>query len=327
MVGLALVLVLVGAGCANANDKGEPGKGRAALEADGTRVVSFGDGVGELGFAPAIEERAAFGVPAVARLTTGETLILDALHSRVVRVDAGGSLTEVAKVDRDADDLAVATDGSFAVKRSSTPQIVVYGPQGARLGELSFRILQDVERIELGTSRRVTAISAHQERYALGSPMFPSSEAEVLHSKREGVVSRRDGAGLSVLRSDLGEISLVSIRHGGEDARSVEISRVRVGEGASARIVGVTNDVACMRIEHLAKTNEISVDREAVCVDAVTGSVVFRAALGAPGLYTPHRELSFSRGVLTFAKAVPAEGRKPPGLRLVSFVVADSEKK
>ncbi len=320
MVGVALL-----AGCANDGTKGEVGKSRAALESDGARVVSFGDKASELGFEPAVAERAALGAPAVARLATGETLVLDALHSRVVRLELDGSITEVAKVDRDADDLAVGPDGAFAVKRGSTPKVVVYSARGARIGELSFRILQDVERIELGASRRVTAISAHQERYLLGSPTFPASEAEVLHSKREGVASRSDGAGLSILRSSDGEISLVSTRKGSDDERSVEVSRVRVGDGASARIVGVTGDVACMRVEHLAKSNEIAVDREAVCVDAVLGTIVFRTPLGAPGLFVPHRELSLEHGFLTFAKPDASSGGKSGGLRIVSFAVGEKK--
>lgn len=327
MVGaLALLQLIPLTGCANGNDTPktdrEVAKARAALEESGSaRVVPFGDATSELGFAPAVQERAAFGVPAVSRLPSGDTLLLDALHGRVVRLDAAGALTEITKVDRDADDLAVGPDGAFAVKRASKPVVIVYSPQGARLGELSFRILQDVERIELGASRRVTAISAHQERYLLGSPTFPASEAEVLHSKREGVASRSDGASLSVLRSVTGEVWLVSTRSQG-DERATEVSRTRVGEGDSARIVGVTNDVACMRVEHLGKTNEVTVDREAVCVDAMSGKVVFRTQLGSPGLYTLHRELSFERGVLTFARpdGLAASG-KAPGLRIASFVV------
>jgi hypothetical protein len=320
MVGVALLV-----GCANDGTKSEVGKRRAALESEGARVVSFGDKASELGFAPAAAERAAHGTPAVARLATGETLVLDALHSRVVRLELDGSITEVATVDRDADDLAVAPDGAFAVKRGSTPKVVVYSARGARMGELSFGILQNVERIELGASRRVTAISAHQERYLLGSPTFPASEAEVLHSKREGVASRADGAGLSVLRSSNGEISLVSSRKGSDDERSVEVARAYVAEGASARIVGVTGDVACMRVEHLAKSDEIAVDREAVCVDAVLGTVVFRTPLGAPGLFVPHRELSFEHGVLTFAKPEASSGGKSGGLRIVSYVVGEKK--
>ncbi len=319
-------MVLAGAcalvGCANDGAaKSETGKTRAALESDGAKLVPFGDKGNELGFAAAVSERAAFGVPAVGRLASGDVLVLDALHSRVVRVAADGAMTVVAKVDHDADDLAVADDGSFAVKRSTTPKVVVYTAQGARVGELSFGILQDVERIALGPSRRVTAISAHQERYSLGSPTFPASETEVLHSKREGIASRVDGAGVSVIREKDGSIVLVSIRAGAGDERSTEVSRMKIGEGDSARIVGMTGNLACLRVEHLAKTTEIAVDREAVCADATNGNVTFRTALGAPGAYVPHRELSFENGALTFAK--PETNGK--GLRIATFVVGDKK--
>lgn len=320
-------MVLAGAcalaGCANdAAQKSDTAKTRAALSADGSRLVPFGDKGLELGFAKAIPERAAFGAPAVARLASGDVLVLDALKSRVVRVAQDGTLTEIAKVDHDADDLAVADDGAFAVKRSTTPKVVVYGPQGARLGELSYAILQNVERIALGPSRRVTAISAHQERYELGSPAFPSAEPEVLHSKREGIVSRADGAGLSVIREKDGGLFVVSTRAGAADERSTEVARVKIGEGDSARIVGATGNVACLRVEHLAATDVVDVRREAVCADATTGAVVFRTELGAPGAYVPHRELAFDRGVLTFAKP-EADGK---GLRIATFAVVGEKK-
>ena len=292
----------------------------AALHADGSLTLAFGDKAGEVGFAAALPERAAMGAPAVGTLPTGELLVLDALHSRVLRVEAGGAVREVARVDRDADDLAVGPDGAFAVKRTTTPKIVVYTPAGARQGELDYRILQDAERIELGASRRVTVVSAHQERYLLGSPTFPLSPAEVLHSKKEGVATRADGAGLAVLRAPDGLLSLVAVRHDAEQERTVEVGRVAIGRGASARVVGVTGNVACLRVETLEDTAAVSVHREAVCVDASTGAVVFRTDLGAPGAYVPHRELTFARGRLTFAKPASA------GLEVATFAVEEKSR-
>ncbi len=312
------LLVALGAGCTPQDaDRPATGTAQAALGADGALTLAFGDKAGQLGFAAAVPERAAFGAPAIGRLPTGEALVLDALHGRVVRVDASGAVRELARVDHDADDLAVGPDGAFAVKRATTPTIVVYTPQGQRQGELSYRILQDAERIELGASRRVTVLSAHQERYLLGSPTFPLSEAEVLHSKREGVAERADGAGLQVLRSADGELALVSVRADAEADKTVEVGRVAVGRGASARIVGVSKNVACLRVESLEDKATVSVLREAVCVDATTGAVVLRVPLGAPGAYVPRRELVFSRGTLTFARPDGA------GLHLSSFVVGE----
>jgi len=51
--------------------------------------------------------------------------------------------------------------------------------------------------------------------------------------------------------------------------------------------------------------------------------VVFRQSLGAPGAYVPHRELSYERGVLTFAK--PETNGKTAGLRLATFSVGDQK--
>lgn len=319
LVGLVLVQGAA-VGCATSEEGDKLASSRAALHADGSLTLAFGDKANELGFAPALPERAAFGPQAVGTLPGGALLVLDAVRGRVLRVEAGGAVREVAKVDRDADDLAVGPDGAFAVKRTTTPKVVVYTPAGARQGELDYRILQDAERIELGASRRVTVVSAHQERYLLGSPTFPLSPAEVLHSKREGVAERADGAGLQVLRSDDGQLSLVAVRRDAEQERTVEVGRVAVGRGASARVVGVSGNVACLRVETLEDTAAISVRREAVCVDASTGAVVFRSDLGAPGAYVPHRELTFSRGRLTFAKPTSE------GLQVATFAVGEKSR-
>jgi hypothetical protein len=325
LTSLVLVATCALAGCATEPSKSDLGRARAALSESGARVVPFGESGMSLGYMPAVPERAALGAPSFARTPSGETLVLDALKSRVVKVAADGTLSEVAKVDRDAVDLAVADDGAFAVKRGGAPKVVVYGPDGARQGELSFAILQDVERIALLPSRRVVAISAHQERYMLGSPTFPSRDAEILHSKEEGVVSRKDGAGVSLVREADGSLVLVSTAKGAGDERAHEVSRVTFGKGDAARIVGGAGDVVCMRVEHAgaARTGEITVDREAVCADATTGAVTFRAPLGEPGLYVPRRELSFERGALTFVR--PETTKSGAGLSITTFAVTEKK--
>ncbi len=315
-LGVVSLVALASLACTEA--PGKVGRGSSALDGDASsRLLAWGEGEGKVGYSPAIPEQAAMGAPAVAISPRGGVLVLDARNARVLKVEESGRTTELGRVDRDADDIAVGPDGAFAVKRTTTPRVVVYDPAGRRLGELDTRILQDVERIELGPSRRVHALSPHQESYLLGSPSLPLSAAEVLHSKREGVAFTARGEGLEVLRSEGGDIELVTVSRGqGEESRAEIVRRHVVARGTSARIVGNDGSVTCLRVETVTGTAEVSVAREAVCADAITGAVVFRAALASPGPYVPHRELTYGSGRLVFAH--PEEG----GLRLTTWNVA-----
>jgi hypothetical protein len=295
------------AGCSKSETL-ETATAKAGLHVAVAVTVPFG--AQGLGIAPTIAEQRGHGPSALAPLPgTGAALVLDSVNARVVRIDAKGSIVEIAKVDRDANDLATSADGAFAIKRAMTPKVVVYTAKGERIGELGFGILQNVDHIELGPSRRVTAVSAHQERYQLGSPSVPLSEGEILHSKVEGTASRVDGAALHVVRSEDGEMVIQALRVSEKgESKSHVVNQVGLGKASSGRMLGVTANVACVRVEHVSGDAVVQVSREIVCANTLTGAIVLRRDLGEAPELLLEREAVFRDGTLTYAIADADKG-------------------
>lgn len=322
------VLAVVALGAAACTSEPRPARSEAisvgvaaltAADLSPGKVVElpWGPQGGALGLRPAVKERETLGAPAVALDARGQILVLDAVKGRVVRVH-GTELAPLASVPKDADDLATSADGAFAVKRSVTPKVSVFDPSGHLLGEVATGAVRDVDAIALGPSRRVLVTNPYQETFTAGSPSMPQERGAVLTTKREGAYTRTDGAGLVVVRTEAGEIELrVVARSAEEDGRARVVARHALGRATAARLVGVSGDIACARVEHVttSPTGEVAVRREAVCANAVDGRVTLRAALPAPGLYVPRRELAVGAGKLVFAH--PTER----GLELRAFDV------
>ncbi|MDB4942601.1 MAG: hypothetical protein JWP97_2135 [Labilithrix sp.] len=281
-----------------------------------SRLVPWGDGAQALGLRPALAERAAFGVPAIAVAPGGEVLVLDAVKQRVVRLGSD-ALTSVASVPLDADDLAVAGDGALAVHRQMSPHVVVLSPAGERLGDVDATAAGDVDSIVLGPSRRVVARSAYQETFQLGSPSLPQLPAATLRTRRVGAELLANGDGLvTVVKDGVAELRVVA--QATEDAHAEVRAVWPLGAASSAHLVGVTGLVACLRLEHVTQApanGALDVSREAVCLDVASGVTLLRAALAPPGLYVPRRELAFARGVLAYAHP------EPEGLRITTWAV------
>lgn len=238
------------------------------------------------GYVTASVERAARGAPAVAVDRSGRVFVLDAINARIARV-SGDDLVDVAEAPPDADDLAIGPDGAFAVHRSVKPEILVLDPEGRRVGIVDTSAVPDVDGIILARSRRVLVTNGFQETFSLGSPAMPQLPAAILDGKRENDVV--------AVRTDGGDLELRS-----------ESSRVRLGLGDAARVVGTSGDITCVRIEHLVKNvsgdDRVHVAREAVCVDMKTSRTALRVDLPAPGAFVPRRELAFAGSTLAFAQ-------------------------
>ncbi len=323
---ITLVAALFASAACTSESKQESAEARAVGAAALTsadlgagRVVElpWGSGAAALGFRPAVQERAAIGAPAFAVDGRGSVLVLDAVKGRVVRVH-GTELAPLASVPKDADDIAVSSDGAFAVRRSVTPKVSVFDPAGHFIGDVDTGAVRDVDLIALGPSRRVMVTSPYQETFVAGSPSMPQERMAVLSTKREGAFARRDGQGLVVVRTDDGQIELrVVARSTEEDGRSRVTARHALGGASAARLVGVSGDIACARVEHVSEGagGAVSVRREAVCANAVDGRVTLRVDLPSPGLYVPRRELVVGAGSLVMAR--PTER----GLELRSWQV------
>jgi hypothetical protein len=76
------------------------------------------------------------------------------------------------------------------------------------------------------------------------------------------------------------------------------------GPLAGVRVVGTVGNAICVRVERVTQQTAIAVEREALCVEAGTGSVLAKRALGRPGLYTMHEDLAVggAPAVLAFAR-------------------------
>lgn len=310
-----LFMLLAAVGCSTSSDPTATGTSRSSLTTGTTQLVAWGDGPAALGVRTAQPERAAFGAPAVAIGPRGEVFVLDALKERIVRV--GREITPSATVPRDSDDLAVGTDGAFAVRRAMTSKILVLDPAGQRIGEVDAHGVGDVDTIALGPSRRVTVHTAFQETFQLGSPSVPQLAQGIARSRKVGseLLANRDG--LVVVAQD-GAVELRVMKQAADQEGHAEARATwPLGRATGAHIVGVSGAVVCMRLEHVdtAALGPVAVSREARCVDASSGATVFRTELPAPGLYVPRRELTFARGTLVFAHP------EREGLRLTTWTV------
>lgn len=295
------VAALFVSGCASDRNAAEK---TAKAQGASNATHAYGWKESGLGYRAATAEHRARGPEAVAVGPNGQVLVLDAMNERVVQAH-GDSVTKVATVPKDADDLAIGPDGAFAVRRSTTPQVLVFDKDGALVGAVDTSAVEDVSSIGLGVSRRVTATNGFQETFLLGSPAVPQLPEAIRANKREGAVRIANGDGVLTVKTDT-ELTL-QVVHAGEE-RTTTIARHALGQGVAARIVGVTGNVVCARVEHLrAPTAEgaLSVLREAVCLDAVSGAERLRTRLPDPGAYVPRRELTFANG--TLALLAPTE--------------------
>jgi hypothetical protein len=311
-----LVVALALAAC-TADSRGGEGKAttsRAALNgASVTQKLAWGDEPGQIGFRPSFREALPMGAPAVAVGAGGQVFVLDALHERVVKATKG-DLVPVAKVPRDAEDLAIGPDGALAVLRQAKPEVLVFTPNGEPIGTVDVSAVEQIDGVALGTSRRVIVTSAFQETFLVGSPSVPQAKTQILAGKREGAAMIEATTGVVAVKKDA-ELELRVVQAGEE--RTTTIATHALGKGDAARVVGANKGVACVRVEHVAQDGEgkIAVDREAVCLDVKTGATLFRTRLPAAGAYVPRRELTFSGNTLAFARA------EADGLTVTSWTI------
>lgn len=134
-----------------------------------------------LGYRKAVTEHLAVGAPAVAVDAKGRVLVLDALKGRVLRMFRNEVEPVVSDLPKDCDDLAVAPDGAFAVRRSVKPEVLVFGPDGKKIGSVDTSAVETTDSIALLASRRVAVTTPFQETFSFGSPSFPQLPEAVLH--------------------------------------------------------------------------------------------------------------------------------------------------
>jgi hypothetical protein len=268
---------------------------RAALRAPATeQLLPWGSGPAEVGLRPAVTEHPALGPSAIAVAPDGAPLVLDRLNRRVLRLAADGRPPQVAaQVPEDAEDLAVARDGTLALYSPWRARVWVHG--GGTPVEMAVpRQVREIRGVALGPSRQVLLHTAYQETFSLGSPSVPQTTTAILGQRREGEVLLADGRGAAVhLRPD-GRPEVL-LRRPGERldsaARFGLPERVR-----AARVVGAAGRAVCLRLEQVdaqaAAGPAFTVQRQVVCHDVEGGARLLRRDLPAPGLYLPAREVA-----------------------------------
>jgi hypothetical protein len=272
------------------------------------RVLGWGNAEGELRLSPKVAESVSYGPNAVALLPSGEALILDRLAGRVVRVDHENAPRTVAQVAVDTEDLVAGPGGAFVAFSPLHARASFYDRSGTPTGELAVpRELRELVALSLGPSRRLSAHTAYQETLSLGSPTAPLPLPVVLHGRREGARLLADGRGLAVRAKGPSVELLVLSQAAGDDVRSAVDKIIAIpGAATAARLIGAEDSVACARVEKVEGTTKLAVSRRAVCLDVVTGSVLFDEPLEAPEVYVPRTELAYSNGRLAFIRPTTA---------------------
>ncbi len=269
-------------------------------------TVPWGKAAGELRLDPAGPESMAYGPNAVAISESGQSLILDRLGERIVTVGPDGKLRTLAAVPKDAEEL-IAGAGSVVAFSPLRARAWFFDATGQSAGEMQVpRELRELTRLSVGPSRRLSVHTGFQERLELGSPSAPLALEVTLRSKREGAHILPDGRGVAIRAvKDRAELVQLSQTEGNVRGRVLHASAL-AGEITAARIVGGEAEVVCLRTERVRSLPEISVDRRALCVNAVTGAVLVDEALPAPGVYLPRTELAFRAGRLSHIHATSA---------------------
>jgi len=280
-----------------------------------SRLIPWGSGKNQAGLRPRRLDTLAQGVSAVNLGPGGDIYLLDRLNRRVLRVAAGqGHLPVAASVPGDAEDLALGPDGALAVYSPLRARAWIF-ENGERAGEVAVpRLFAMVRHISLHHSRVVRLHSAMQETFTLGSPSTPQLLEASLHSKQEGAFFLADGTGLAVrlLHGGFPEVRLLAHTAG----RTAIMRKHRLSRPVlAARLVGVADGLACLRLEQDvsgAGRGPLQVERQVLCMDALSGRQVFIKSLPAPGLYLPRRELALGGSPPLLALIHP----RPEGLHL-----------
>jgi hypothetical protein len=244
-----------------------------------------------VGLRAAVEDSRAWGPQSLAVAPTGDVLVLDAQNERVLRVRDGEVRALATGIARDAEDVAVGSDGAFAVWSALQARAWIFEPTGELIGDVAIdRAFRHVIGVSLEASRRVAIRTAYQETLSVGSPAAPIDLATSLRGKREGAFVLADGRGVAVKAGTSPQLLVVDNTPGRRS--SVGASHPLPGRVDAAMLIGVAGSVACMRVEQLEPTAAVDVQRRAVCLEVESGRVVLDLALPKPGLYLPRQELA-----------------------------------
>ncbi len=140
----------------------------------------------------------------------------------------------------------------------------------------------------------------------------------MLHNKREGAVALADGRGVVArkLRSGAGVVEVLRPGQGPGGRSIVSATWPIPGPLTALDIVGVADQIACLRVERVTSESPIRVQRRAVCVDLTSGRIVTDKPLPAPGIYLPRTELALGGAIVDVGLRLAAIHPTSAGLQI-----------
>ncbi len=306
--GAALALALCGCEAAEPSGKAEGVAEQAMVVQDFEVLLPWGDtAAGGVGHRPRAPEFAGDGPSGIAVSPSGTVLVSDRLHGVLLEVGPGGA-RPMFPIAEDVEHVAVGEDGAVALYSPLRAKAWLHAAGGDSLGELRVsRQLGDVVRLSLAPSQRIVVHTALQERFTVGSPHAPLSEAEVFRSKEEGAalgwVSIRPASGPAYL-AEVGPSA---------SGRTEERRRIDLGaELSSARILGRTGAHLVLDVTRVTQPSAaVEVERQLWVVDVVGGRVTAEMEGPRRGLWTPREAVAVGPASIAWMTA------EHEGLRVV----------
>lgn len=319
---MALALGVGAWGCGRSTEE-HAASSQGALSPSSTAFfLPWGAGDAHVGLRPNARDHLAQGPAAVVVTDAGHVLVLDGVNRRVLELAPDGKArTARPSLPADADDLALAPNGSIAIFGALTRDVSFLDERVSGVVHVPTTFV-DVDRVAVGPSRRVSFRTAFGETFTLGSPSFPLPLDVVLASKKEGAAILADGSGVRavVTHDETGAHAALVRTHVGETGET-RTMRTFTLDADAVHVEGASGAIVCARLEHVAADGDaIAVKREAVCVDMDRGRETMRVDLGAPGLYVPRGELAVGGSPPLLAFAHPEDD----GLR-VSLTRVDGD--
>lgn len=321
---------------------GDLGKARdSEMGRDYRLTLPWGEAPDGMGLFIPPGEGAVEGPSDVRALPGGSILVLDRFNGRVVEVYPSGGMDNAALVSRDAVHLENGPDRGLGVYSRLRSTVFLYDEHGTPAGELKVsRRIREIRGFNIGPSREITVHTAFQSRYELGNPESPRHIHAILRNPLDGTFPDSDGAGLAVMLNEKG-FSLLEIEPKQDASSSLAVSVAEPPSSgrkmerthriwgmdedvSSVRLVGRADGIVCMRLEKARSAigedndNQVTVEREVLCVDMVTENVLLRRTLPPVGIYLPGRDLVMGTDPIRVVHIETATD----GLKIYSWAVA-----
>lgn len=258
-------------------------------------LLPWGGGAGQVGLAPAAEERPAQGPLSLAAAPGGGLWLLDQLNGRLIQLAPDGSWHGAVPCPPGATDLLVGAEGRVHVLSLINHRVSILAPSGRLAEELALPLpLRLVAGLALDGQGRLLLVNAYQETFTLGLAGDRTRWPELLHTKVEGVPGPSGGPRQqAVLRHGHGVLLRFGPAAGGQP---VEVPLRETGALASLAVLDSTAEGRTLLLAERFGGDAVG---RALLVLGADGRVERTLPLPTRPLYFPYREFApAGRGVL-----------------------------